>query len=483
MQSVSRQALPFNVMRGAPAIDIPTPLPRAGEMANPTKSIDEVKDKVNGLVQFVGGDIWRTRMQEMPLLKRIGMRCLRILLLALRGFREDACMLRASSLTFYTLLSIVPVVAMAFGIAKGFGFQSMLEEQLFKNFPGQEEVVSKVVVFAESLLETTKGGVIAGFGLVVLFWAVFKVMGNIEHSFNQIWQVKRERTLARKLSDYLAIMLLSPILIILQSSATVFVTTQITLVTQKIALLGFLSPLIFFSYKLIPHLLVWVLFTLIYLVMPNTRVKFRSALVAGVIAGSSYQVLQGLYFAFQIGASRYNAIYGSFAALPLLLAWLQLSWLIVLLGAELSFAIQNVGHYEFEQDTTHASPGLRKLVALRICLYIVRQLDQGNTPVEGERIADDLRLPLPLTSRVLRELTASGILKEVQVTDDDLQGFIPARDADHLSIGFILEALETRGVNGIPLPDSPEFASLSEALEDLRQSIQQSPANKLLKEI
>ncbi len=456
---------------------------QAGAMDKPTKSIHEVKAKVNGLVQFVAGDIWRARMQEMPFLKRLWMRSLRILLLALRGFREDACMLRASSLTFYTLLSIVPVVALAFGIAKGFGFHDMLERQLYQNFPGQEEVVTRVVVFADSLLETARGGVIAGFGLVVLFYAVFKVLGNIEHSFNQIWQVKRERTLARKLGDYLAIMLLSPILVILQSSATVFVTTQIANITQKIALLGYFSPLIYHSYKLIPYFLVWVLFTLIYLVMPNTRVKFQSALVAGIIAGSGYQILQGFYFTFQIGFARYNAIYGSFAALPLLLVWLQASWLIVLLGAEIAYASQNVGKYEFEQDTTHASPGLRKLVALRVCLYIVRRFSQGTTPVASDQMADDLGLPLPLTNRVLRELTDSDILREVQLVDSDQQGFMPARDAEHLSISFILEALETRGVNGFPLPESPEFVALSDALEDVRASVEKSPGNKLLKEI
>lgn len=456
---------------------------KAVRMANPTKSIDEVKGKLNGLVQFVAGDIWRSRVQEMPWLKRFWVRVLRVLLLAVRGFREDACILRASSLTFYTLLSIVPVLAMAFGIAKGFGFHDMLEAQLYKNFPGQEEVVSKVVVFADSLLETTKTGLIAGFGMVVLFWAVFKVLGNIEQSFNQIWRVKHERSLARKLGDYLAIMLLSPLLIILQSSATVFVTTQITIVTQKIALLGFLSPLIFYSYKLIPYFLVWVLFTLIYLIMPNTRVKFRSALIAGLIAGTGYQILQGFYLAFQIGAARYNAIYGSFAALPLLLIWLQLSWLIVLLGAEISFAIQNVGHYEFERDTSQASPGLRKLVALRITLYLVRRLGKGVTPVEVEQIADDLELPLTLTNRVLRELTDSGIIKEVQLVDSNLRGFIPSLDADQLTISYVLEAIERRGVNGIPLPESPEFMALSETLENLRLTIEQSPINKRLKEI
>ncbi|MBL0713974.1 MAG: YihY family inner membrane protein [Desulfosarcina sp.] len=452
-------------------------------MANPSKSIGEVKEKVSGLVQFVSGDIWRARMQEMPLLKRIWMRGLRVLLLALRGFREDDCMLRASSLTFYTLLSIVPVAAMAFGIAKGFGFQHMLEEQLYQNFPGQVEIINKVVAFAQSLLESTKGGLLAGIGLVLLFWAVFKVMGNIEHSFNQIWKTKYERSLARKLSDYLAIMLLSPVLIILQSSATVFVTTQIANITRKIALLGFFSPLIYSSFKLIPYFIVWVLFTLIYLVMPNTRVKFRSALVAGVIAGSGYQILQWVYITFQIGTARYNAIYGSFAALPLFLIWLQLSWLILLLGAEISYAIQNVGQYEFEPDTTRASPGLRKLVALRITLFLVRQFGRGVPPVDSDRIADELGLPLPLTHRVLQELTESGILNEVQLADNGTHGFVPARDIDSFTISYILEALETRGVNGIPLPESPELVALSQALESLRLTLQESPANRLLKDI
>ena len=419
----------------------------------------------------------------MPFLKRVGVRCLRVLLLALRGFREDACMLRASSLTFYTLLSIVPVVALAFGIAKGFGFQRMLETKLYQIFPGQDEVVTQVVAFAQRLLDTTQGGVIAGFGLLLLFWAVFKVLGNIEHSLNQIWQVNKESTLVRKLSDYLAIMLLGPFLIFLQSTTTVFVTTQIDLVIQKIPLLGFMSPLILFSYDMIPYFILWGLFTLVYLVMPNTRVKFLPALIAGVIAGSGYQLLQELYFTFQIGAARYNAIYGSFAALPLFLAWLQLSWLIVLLGAEISYAVQHVGHYEFERDTTHASPGLRKLVALRITLFLVRRFGEGKTPVDVDQIADELGLPLTLTSRVLRELTESGILKEVQLTESDAQGFMPARDVDHYTISYILDALERRGVNGIPLPESPEFVALSEALEDLRLTIQQAPANKRLKEI
>ena len=209
------------------------------------------------------------------------------------------------------------------------------------------------------------------FGLVLLFWTVIKVLSNIEASFNSIWGVRQPRSIVRKFSDYLSIILISPLLVILQSSATVFITTQISAIADRIALIGFFSPLITLSFKLIPYVLVWVLFTMLYLVMPNTRVKFSSGLVAGVIAGTVYQLFQWFYISLQVGAARYNAIYGSFAALPLFLVWLQVSWTIVLFGAEISFAKQHARDHEFESDTEQASPGLRKMVALQIARLVV----------------------------------------------------------------------------------------------------------------
>ena len=199
-------------------------------MPKPAPAIEKAKSRISGTVRFVSGDIWRTQLTDLPPWKRLIVRMLRVLLLAVRGFKDDFCMLRASALTFFTMLSIVPVAAMAFGIAKGFGFQTVLEKQLYENFPGQEEVVGKVVEFAQSLLETTQGGLIAGIGLVLLFWAVIKVLSNIEESFNSIWGVRQPRTIARKFSDYLSIMLVAPVLVLVSGSATVFITTQITAV-------------------------------------------------------------------------------------------------------------------------------------------------------------------------------------------------------------------------------------------------------------
>jgi len=456
---------------------------KEGTMPDPASSIQAAKAKVSGTLHFVRDDIWRTHPGSLPPWKRLVVRVLRVLSLAIRGFREDFCTLRAASLTFYSLLSIVPVAAMAFGIAKGFGFQKILEQQLFENFPGQQEIVGKVVLFAHSLLATTQGGIMAGIGLVLLFWTVVKVLGTIEASFNSIWGVRRPRTMARKFSDYLSIMLISPLLVILQSSATVFITTQVNQIAERIALIGFFSPLISLSFKLIPYVIVWVLFTMVYLVMPNTRVKFSSGLIAGMVAGTGYQLFQWLYISLQVGAARYNAIYGSFAALPLFLVWLQVSWTIVLFGAEISFAKQHAQDHEFESDTEQASPGLRKMVALQIARLVVQKFVEGAPPLTAEAIAAGVERPPRLTQRVLGELVEGGILNEVQVEGAEVPTYVPARDVDQFTLSYVLEALETRGVNEIPWPQGQETSALAVALGQLRDSLRQSPGNRRLKEL
>jgi membrane protein len=306
-----------------------------------------IGDLISNFFTFIRTDIWRIRLADLPFGKSFLIKQLRMIILAFRGYDEDRCLLRASSLTFYTLLSIVPVVAMFFGVAKGFGFERRLEKQLFERFPGQEEILGQVINFANSLLEQTRGGLIAGIGLLVLFWSVLKVLGHIEMAaLNDIWGIKENRSWGRKFSDYLSIMLISPVLVLMSGSATVFITTQVTQITQKVELLGVISPLISFLLKFSPYVLIWALFTILYIIMPNTKVNFKAGLLGGVVAGTLYQIAQWAYISFQISAAKYNAIYGSFAALPLFLMWLQISWWIVLFGAELSFANQNVHTYE-----------------------------------------------------------------------------------------------------------------------------------------
>lgn len=434
-------------------------------------------------VDFFKIEIWRIHSRNLPLRKYFLIKQLRVVLLAIRGFNEDKCLLWASSLTFYSLLSIVPVVAMAFGIAKGFGFEKVLEKQLIENFPAQQEVVTRVISFAHSLLENTKGGMIAGVGLVLLLWSVIKVLNHIERSFNEIWEIKESRTFLRKFGDYFSIMLISPIIMLLSSSVTVFITTQITVITEKIALLGFFSPLIFLSLKMVPYFLIWLLFTIGYILMPNTKVNFTSGLLAGVVAGTLYQLSQWGYIYFQIGIAKYNAIYGSFAALPLFLVWLQLSWLIVLLGAEISFANQNVDTYEFEPDSLKVSSAFKRLLSLHVAHLLVKNFHNGEKPLTAEQISHKLEIPIRLVNTILNNLVESGVLSDARTGAYKELAYQPGRDINGLTIKFVMEALEGQGTDNIPVAQTEALEAFSKALKTFSETIETSPANRLLKDI
>ena len=438
---------------------------------------------IRDIIHFITTDIWRIRLKDISRSKSFFLKQLRIILLAVRGFDEDRCQLRASALTFYSLLSIVPVVAIIFGIAKGFGFQEVLEKELLQNFSAHEAVLVQVMEFAKSLLETTQGGLIAGIGLLVLFWTVIKVLGSIERSFNNVWGVKSPRPWSRKFTDYISVLLIAPILFILASSIMVFITSQVTFITEKFALLGFFSSVIFFLLKLLPYCIVWILFTFIYIFMPNTKVRFTSGLVAGIVAGSIYQLVQWGYIAFQVGVAKYNAIYGSFAALPLFLVWLQLSWLVVLFGAEISFSHQNVDTYEFEPDCLHVSVSFKKLLSLRIVHLLVKNFSAGKSPLAAAAIAHTLEVPIRLVRQMLFELVESGILSEVATREYEETAYQPGRDSDSLTIQYVIDALEKRGVDSIPTAQTEELKVLSESLQTFNDVIVSSPANKLLKNI
>jgi membrane protein len=434
------------------------------------------------LIDYLRTGIWQFPLAAVKQPKAFVIRVLRILLLTIRDFAVDNCAIRASSLTFYTLLSIVPVAAMAFGIAKGFGFEKLLEKQVLDSFAGQEEVILKIIDFAHSLLENTQGGLIAGIGIVLLLWSVLKVLNHIENALNHIWSVA-PRSYGRKVSDYLTIMLIGPLLVIISSSVNVYITSQVTAMTDKVALLGMVSPLIFSALKILPYGLIWTVFTLIYIVMPNTRINILSGVIAGVVAGTFFQLFQGIYISAQINVAKYNAIYGSFAALPLFLIWLQVSWLIVLFGAEISYAHQNVAMYEFEPDYRRASSALKKLLALQIAHLLVKKFKNGENPATTRQISQRLTLPLRLVKQILADLVGSGILSATTGNKIKETAYQPARDINTLSIGFIINALDDRGGNDLNVGRTRELEVLSEALQSFRNEVGKSPANRLLKDI
>jgi membrane protein len=436
------------------------------------------------ITHFIRTEIWRTRLKDHSRPKSFLIKQIRVLALAVRGYQEDSCKFRASALTFYSLLSIVPVVAMMFGVAKGFGLEKKVEAEILQRFKGQEKVVVEIVGFANSLLENAKGGFIAGIGVAILFWTIVKVLGNIENSFNEIWGVKKGRGIGRKFSDYLSIMLLCPILLVMAGSATVVVSSQILIIMQKIPLIRSLGPVVTVSLKLVPYFMIWLMFTFVLIFIPNTKVRFKAGLVAGIVSGTIFQLVQWAYINFQIGVAKYGAIYGSFAALPLFLMWLQISWLVVLFGAELAFAMQNVETYEFEQDCLSISQSHKKLLALLITNHFVKEFCRGEKPSDAAQVSRNLEIPIRLVRQILFELVEANVLSEVRKEAEDKEvAYQPARDVETLTIKNVSDALDDRGNSTVPTIQSDELQKLSDCLRGFAEIIEKSPSNISLKAI
>ena len=439
-------------------------------------------DNLEAIRSLLKQGIWEVSLKDLPGMKRVFIASLRVLSITLRKYTADDCALRSSALTFFTLMSIVPIAAVAFAIAKGFGFRKLLEQRLMEDLADHQEVVVYVIEFSRRLLESTKGGLLAGAGIIVLLWSVIKVLENIEHSFNTIWGVTRHRSLGRKVSDYLAIMLVAPILIIISGSSTVLVITQMHSITESLGL-GIFTIFITILMKLIPYCITWILLAFMYAFIPNTKVNTSSCLTAGLAAGIIFVVVQRIYIYFQVGVAHYNAIYGSFAALPLFLVWLQLSWFIVLFGAELSYAYQNAHACAMEPDMHKINPSQKKLISLTIAQRVVAGFAAGSPAPGPSDIADQLGLPVVLVKDILHELCETGILVEAASPAHKKTIYMPARDPGAITVASVIEALEGYGVSCMIMPPQGEHEGLQGILKEFSRVVEGSPANRLLKDI
>ena len=435
------------------------------------------------ITDFIQSHIWELPLDQLPRWQSPLIKQVRVLILAFKGFNRDKCQLRAAALTFYSILSLIPILAMVFGIAKGFGFEQKLELLLQEKIASRDMVAQEgvdwIISKAKLLLESTRGSLIAGVGLIVLMWAATRVLRHIEAALNDIWEIKNSRPWIRNFTDLLSIMVVAPILFILAQSTTVFITAIIQDLSKGMKLLGHLFLLI----KLVPFGLIWLLFTMIYVVVPNTKVNFKSALVAGVIVGTTFQLSQWIFFKSQMGISKYNAIYGSFAFLPLLLIWIQTAWLILLLGAEIAFANQHINRYEFALGSQEVKPSFKKLVTLLITNLLVKNFVEAKSSLTAEEISAILHAPVRLVRQCITDLMNSKIINEVGKKNSQDTSYQPARSVENLSISFVLQAIDEHGLGDIHIHESGESKRLSQTLEALNQEIERSPSNILLKDI
>lgn len=436
-----------------------------------------------GVIKMINDFIWNVRLEDRNPFSAFCIKQLRIVLIVLKNYTKDNLQLQAAGLTFYTMLSVVPIVALAFAISKGFGFEESLEEELTGALKGHEEVIEPIMTFATRMLENTKGGLLAGIGVVILLWTVMQLLSNVELSFNEIWQVGKGRTWLRKVTDYFVIMLFAPIVVILAGSITVVISGQLENLVAGYDFLQTIGPFIHFLIRMIPYTLIWLLFTFVYMVMPNTKVSFKSALVAGIIAGTSFQLLEWVYINFQVGVSRYNAIYGSFAALPLFMVWVNTSWLITLVGAEVAYANQYVSEIKNEIDGDKLSTSQRHIVALLMMRYISVTFEKGQDAPSGKELSEALALPYGVTARVLDLMIESKLIYEVGGDEKESLGYLPHRSIDKVHISDVISALDKLGFTEIPMMKNSVYNLYFDKYSDIQQMLSDSEKNILVKDM
>ncbi|WP_295989133.1 YihY/virulence factor BrkB family protein [uncultured Alistipes sp.] len=393
----------------------------------------------------------------------------RLLFYTARGLVEHGTLVRSAALTFYTLMSIVPVAAVIFAVVKGFGLTETLLDNLYGIFPQHPEVIEYLIGFAERALARTQGGVVAVVALVTLFWAVIRAFASIESAFNNIWEVKTARSLTRQYSAYITIVVVVPLLWAATRALGLYVDAQLGLGS---------SAWSFVVSKCAVLVMTWLIFAVLYTAIPNTKVRFRSALTAGVVAGTLFMLFQWGYVYLQRWMTSYNAIYGSFAALPLFLIWMQTSWQILLFGGELSFAYQNVARFAVERESLRISYDRRRRAMLAVMVVAARRFCAAQGSTGPEEIRGQLGLPTRLVNDLLYELAKAGMLAPVASEDAEHEvRFVPARDLTSLTLCDVIDAVETQGDATFAPSRAPEIGRVNEEWSRIAAAAHAAPGN------
>lgn len=431
---------------------------------------------IKRLLHFLTEGIFRLREEEVDSrFLRWALRQYKLLYYTARGVIEHDTLTRSASLTFYTLMSIVPLAALIFAVMKGFGMAEHLTRELHHALPQFPEFINYIVGFANNALARTRGGLLATFSVLALFWAVMKVFSSIEAAFNNIWEVKRSRGFARQFSDYIAVVVIVPVLWISSNAVAHYLHQW----------LGINDSTFYHIWSNgVSLVLIWVMFTFVYMVLPNTKVRFTSALTASLVCGTAFLVFQWVYVYLQSAMSSYNAIYGSFAALPLFLIWLQTSWQIVLFGGELAFAYQNISKFEQERESLRISHDNRRKVMLATMLVITRSFSSEQGPVSSEQISHQLKLPIRIVRDVIFELEQAGLILQTKGNEDDkIAYYVPAKDVHCLTLYDAITTIEQHGEQGVEILESDEVRSVAERLDAIKQEAIDSPNNQLFTDI
>lgn len=411
--------------------------------------------KISQIVHFVRYDMWRVTTTEIDgFFKRLGYGIIRTIVLVARGFTSKNLNDTAKSLTYSLIFAIVPIMAMIVAVAKGFGVADVIEKQLNSSFLGETNMVPTIMAMVERYLETAQGGVFIGIGLLILLWAVYSFFQSVETAFNRIWNVKRTRSILHQATAYIAIVVLIPVLIVCSAGINIFVHTTVESTIHIEALHNFLRTS---GVKFLQFLMCWLLFTVMYLGIPNTKVRFMSALIPGILMGTGFQLLQMLSVYLIAMLSRTSIVYGAFATIPILMTWLQYTSLLILIGAEMSFAIQNKEQFEYEQDLNRMSRRYKDFIMLYLLAVIIRRFESDEVPLTAHELAVRDHLPIRLVNQLLGRMVETGILREVYVENVEEKTFQPALDTHKISIGMVIGRIDRQGTELFLQTTSPEM--------------------------
>ena len=416
------------------------------------------------LIQFLKVDIWQVQREDISPLRYLLYEVIKKVLLAVEYFTTKRMMDSAAALTYSTLLAIVPIMAVVFAIARGFGYNKYIETWFREALSSQPQVAEAIIGFVNSYLVHTKSGIFLGIGLLFMLWTVIMLISNIEKAFNDIWQVSTPRSIFRTITDYMAMFLLAPIIIVVTSGISIMMATFANGIGETLIV----GPTLRFFLRLLPYIIMSGVFIALYVFMPNTKVKIKSAIIPGILAGVAMQGLQLVYIHSQIWVTGYNAIYGSFAALPLFMLWVQISWTICLFGAELAYTNQNLEKFAFRASTDDLSHRYRLLLSAYLMTLICCRFEEGKKPYTALELKLETNIPIRITHDLLENLTRVHLLSEMTNDEKGTEAvYQPAESTARLSVGMMIDRLEAEGKWKL-MPDLQLFKS-DELMKAIRQ--------------
>ncbi len=418
-------------------------------------------------VQYCINDVWNDTRSLWSV------KAVKIINLSVRAFMDRDLQVRSCALTYNTVLAVVPALAMLFAIARGFGFQNLLQSELFKYFPAQRQALESALTYVDNYLAQASQGIFIGIGLIFLLWTLISLMSNVEDTFNHVWGVKTKRSLQRKFSDYTALFLLLPVLMVCSAGISIFLSDAV----QQLFGEHSISPMMHRLLAFTPTVISWLIFTAAYYLIPNTKVQFKGAFFAGVLAGTLFQVVEWLFVSGQVYVSKYNAIYGSFAFLPLLLVWLQLSWLITLAGVVLTYSWQNFDSFVYRDKAKEISQNYSNNLAIAVLSLAVKRFKRQQGLLTRSEIIRNCDIPSLLADQILGTLQQAGLLNRVNTGKEEDEAYQPAFDPDDYSLNDATNRLAEIGNSDFIPKANTRFGKVWSAITALRAKQQQTNAD------